>query len=81
MLGQAGYRVPRDIGLAVLSVLDGNADAGINQNSAVIGEAAVQMLISLIHHNERGIPKVCRELLVEGEWVDGRTLPPRKTQR
>jgi hypothetical protein len=33
------------------------------------------MLISLINHNERGIPEFCRELLVEGRWKDGATLP------
>ena len=77
-LSNVGYRVPEDIGLATLTVLDGNADAGIDQNSLEIGRAAVQMLISLIHHNERGLPAICRELLIEGKWVDGSTLPSRK---
>ncbi len=79
MLARAGYRVPADIGLATTSVADGYADAGIYQNSDEIGRAAVQLLISLIHHNERGIPRVRREVLVEGDWVDGSTLPPRHT--
>ncbi len=78
LLAKAGYRVPQDLGLATLSVLDGRADAGIDQNSKEIGRAAVQMLISLIHHNERGIPAVPREVLVSGRWVDGRTLPRRE---
>jgi DNA-binding LacI/PurR family transcriptional regulator len=72
-----GYKIPKDVGLAALSVLDGNADAGIDQNSEEIGKVAIQLLISLINHNECGIPKVCREVLVEGEWVNGSTLPPR----
>lgn len=74
-LNRLNYRVPQDVGLAALSVLDGHADAGIDQNSREIGRAAVQTLISLIHHNERGIPQVPREVLVSGRWVDGRTLP------
>jgi DNA-binding LacI/PurR family transcriptional regulator len=74
---QAGYRIPEDIGIATLSVLDGNADAGIDQNSQEIGRAAVQMLISLINHNESGIPDICRELLIEGRWINGSTLPPK----
>ena len=78
MLTAAGYRVPKDIGLATLSVLDGHADAGIDQNSKEIGRAAVQTLISLIHHNERGIPQVPREVLIAGHWVDGSSLPPKK---
>jgi hypothetical protein len=40
-----------------------------------IGKTAVPMLISLINHNECGIPAICRELLIEGRWVDGDTLP------
>lgn len=75
LLAKAGYRVPKNIGLAALSVLDGHADAGIDQNSKEIGRTAVQTLISLITHNERGIPRVPREVLVAGSWVDGSTLP------
>jgi LacI family transcriptional regulator len=78
MLTAVGHDVPDDIGLAVFSVLDGNADAGIYQNPEEIGKAAVEMLLSLINHNHTGIPKICRELLIEGEWVDGATLPPIK---
>ena len=81
LLALAGYRVPTDVALATTSVVDGYADAGIYQNSDEIGRAAVQLLISLIHHNQRGIPDVRREILVEGEWVDGRSLPPRGTVR
>jgi len=77
MLREAGYRVPHDIGLAATSVLDGNADAGIYQQSEEIGKAAVQLLISLIHHNEHGIPEIPREVLIVGRWQDGSTLPPR----
>jgi LacI family transcriptional regulator len=75
MLAAAGRRVPQDIGLAALSVLDGNADAGIDQKSEEIGKAAVQLLISLIHLNERGIPATYREVLIPGRWQDGSTLP------
>lgn len=74
-LAKVGYEVPSDMGLAAFSVLDGGADADIDQNSREIGRAAVQMLISLINHNERGIPEMCRELLVEDRWVNGSTLP------
>jgi hypothetical protein len=80
MLARAGYRVPRDLGLATNSV-DSAIDAGIYQNSDEIGKASIQLLISLIHHNERGVPQVRRELLVEGQWVDGSTLPSRNISR
>lgn len=80
-LKKAGYKVPDDVGLAQFSVLDSEADAGIDQCSEEIGRAAVQLLISLINHNERGIPEVCRELLIDGRWVNGKTLPPKPVSR
>ena len=81
MLARAGMRVPRDVGLATLSVRDGNASAGIDQHPAEIGKAAVQLVVSLIHHNERGLPAFPREVLIEGRWVDGDSLPGRGPQR
>jgi DNA-binding LacI/PurR family transcriptional regulator len=77
MLAENGYSVPKDIGLATLSVLDGEADAGIYQNSEEIGKAAMELLISLLNHHHYGTPPITRELLVKGRWVDGSTLPPR----
>jgi LacI family transcriptional regulator len=80
LLAETGWKVPRDVGLVTTSVLDGKANAGINQNSYEIGRAAVQLLISLINHNECGVPKICRELLVEGFWVDGSDLTERSSR-
>jgi DNA-binding LacI/PurR family transcriptional regulator len=78
ILERAGYRVPDDIGLAVTSVLDGNADAGIDQNPDEIGRVALLMLQSLIRDNNKGIPQLPREVLIKGRWVDGATLPDRR---
>jgi LacI family transcriptional regulator len=77
LLRQLKIKVPKDIGLAALSVLDGKADAGINQNPVEIGRAAAETLISQINHNHRGIPKFQRQVLVEGFWTDGSTMPSR----
>lgn len=80
-LEKIGYRVPKDIGLASLSVLDGNADSGIYQNSEEVGRTAAENLISMINRNQYGIPKFVRETLIDGKWVDGTTLPPRRTSK
>lgn len=77
MLRVLGVRVPQDIGLAVLSIHDGNASAGIDQNPLEIGKAACETVVSLILHGSLGAPAHPRELLVEGSWVDGPSLPPR----
>lgn len=77
LLVQAGQRVPDDLGVAALSLLDGHFDAGVDQNSLEVGRVAMAQLASLIHQNERGIPQYCRRILVEGRWVDGLSLPER----
>lgn len=77
VLEKCGYRVPADIGLATVNVLDCPIDAGIDQNPEEVGRVAVLQLISLIHDNDRGIPPIPREVLVKGKWVDGASLPQR----
>ncbi|HZI33630.1 MAG TPA: hypothetical protein VFF11_14915, partial [Candidatus Binatia bacterium] len=77
LLSEIGLKVSEDVSLAALSVLDGNADAGIDQNSFAIGKA-VRMLISLINQNECCIPVACRELLIKGRWVNRHALPLKK---
>jgi LacI family transcriptional regulator len=76
MLSAAGLRVPEDVGLSAMSVLDGNATAGIDQHSEEIGRTAALSLISLIHDHDRGPSRLHRELLVKGSWIDGPSCPP-----
>jgi LacI family transcriptional regulator len=77
MLEKAGVRYPDDIGVAATSTLDANVDAGIYQNSEEIGRVAVLLLISLIHDNDVGVPARFREVLIKGDFVDGKSLPKR----
>lgn len=75
LLEGIGCQVPRDLGVAATSLLDGHFTAGVDQNSIEIGRVAMTTLAALIHQNERGIPQYCRRILVEGRWVDGSSLP------
>lgn len=77
LLKRAGCKVPGDLGVAATSLLDGHFSAGVDQNSLEIGRVAMTTLAALIHQNERGIPRFCRRILVEGRWVDGSSLPER----
>ena len=77
LLGEAGYRVPQDIGLIASTVLDSDSDTGIDQNGKELGKIAVETLISLINHDHRGIPQVCRMNSVQVQWVEGTCLPSR----
>ena len=76
LLRAADMRVPRDVGLAGLSSLDGNISAGIHQHPIEVGRVALLTVISLINDFAEGIPTIFRQILVEGSWVDGPSLPP-----
>jgi LacI family transcriptional regulator len=78
ILAKGGLRAPEDIGLACTNVMDIPIDAGIQQNPAEIGRVALLMLHSLITDNACGIPAIGRQLLVEGAWADGASLPDRR---
>lgn len=75
ILRSAGLRVPADIGLAVTSVFDTGADAGIHQNAEEIGRAAVVTLLSLMKDGDKGEAEIGRKILIAGKWVDGKSLP------
>lgn len=77
LLDLSKLRIPEDVGLAATSVLDGNADAGIDQRSGEIGRAAVELLESLLAHGRRGVPEVPRMVTVASRWVNGSNLPSR----
>ena len=74
-LESIGYRCPDDIALASVNTMDCDIDAGIDQDAREIGRCAVLQLLTMIHDNERGIPKHLRETLMIGHWVDGKSLP------
>lgn len=77
MLQSMGVKVPDDVALAGTTVLDTNVDAGIDQHPEEIGRVGFLMLNSLINDGSRGIPTIFRQNLVEGSWVDGKSLPDR----
>lgn len=83
-LPELGKRVPEDISLVTLSLPDGPAATsaaritGINQNDFTIGEAAVDLVVSQLQHNETGVPKFPRVVLTDGFWSEGRTLLPKQ---
>lgn len=66
---------PRDVGLVHLDLTPGIRNwAGMNQNNAQIGMAAVDMLVSQLHRNESGPPLFTQCQFVKSHWVDGGTL-------
>lgn len=71
-------QIPQKIGLALLSVVEGDRESGIHQNLAEIGRVAFSVLLSQLRDQARGEPEICRQILVGGDWVEGTTLPRRR---
>mgnify|MGYP000527697577 CR=1 FL=1 len=53
--------------------------AGVKQPFAGLGASAVDLVVAQIHRNERGIPISPKAILMEGEWVEGSSLPAAAT--
>jgi len=71
----AGVAVPGEIGLVQMEWRADHPDwAGMHQNNDIVGEAAVEMLIGMIHNGERGIPGFPRATLIGSRWIDGNTV-------
>jgi len=74
-LAAAGLAVPKEVGLVQLERRRGCADwAGMEQHNDLTGEAAVDMLISLLHNEEIGLPEFPRASLISASWAEGVTL-------
>ena len=74
---ELGYRVPDEMGVALICRWGINdAIAGIDERPELFGEAAANFAVSLIQHNERGLPESPRYLLVQGRWVERPTVRP-----
>ena len=73
----AGLKVPGDIALIQMERRRDRTDwAGMDQHSDVIGAAAVDMVIAMIHDNQSGIPLFPRATLIGSTWRDGSSCPP-----
>jgi len=74
-----GLHVPRDIGLIQLELRRGTENwAGMEQHNDLTGEAAVDMLVGMLHNNEIGPPAFPRATLISGTWVPGKTVSERR---
>jgi LacI family transcriptional regulator len=75
-----GYRIPQDIGLASMDVRNKHV-SGLSQNSFIIGQKAVDLLVGMIQRGETGIPRLPLCTLIESEWHDGDTLCTQKSPK
>jgi LacI family transcriptional regulator len=76
-LTELGHRVPGDVGLVQYEWRADHADwAGMDQRNDLVGAAALDMLISMVHHNEHGVPEHPRATMISPHWTPGLTAVP-----
>lgn len=78
-LQSAGVRIPEEMGLIQLEWRSHEPEwAGMNQHNDQTGQAAVDMLIGMIHHGTPSIQDFPRATLIGPSWVDGQTVRQQK---
>jgi LacI family transcriptional regulator len=79
ILEQAGHPPSKQPLIAMLDWPGGAGHLpGINQHHDEIGKAAVDLVISQVNRNERGLPAFPKALMVEGSWIPGNTAGKRR---
>ena len=71
-IDELGLRIPDDMALVPLERFPGYAS--LDQKPAMVGAAAIDLIVSLIQRNETGLPADPTVVMVEGGWVDGPTV-------
>jgi LacI family transcriptional regulator len=75
LLPDAGLRIPEDV--AVVNVAAASAkrgETGIRESNEIIGSTAVKLLVSMLQHDERGVPIVPHQTTIDGRWIEGNTV-------
>jgi LacI family repressor for deo operon, udp, cdd, tsx, nupC, and nupG len=62
------------LALLIMNTEDYGKYAGIDQNDHLIGRSAVDFLVGMMHRNERGVPETPLRVLVQGKWIEGKTV-------
>jgi DNA-binding LacI/PurR family transcriptional regulator len=81
-LQESGRKIPKDVGFMCLTVPAGNKTfSGIDHQPHIVGESAVDFLISMLQRNELGIPAFPLCLISKSKWIKGKTLRRVKASR
>ena len=71
-------RIPRDVGVALLTTMPAEGTAGIKEAAEEAGSAAVDLLQLTLRTNQWGLPAIRVRHYLEPQWLDGLTLPRRR---
>jgi len=75
----AGLRIPQNVAFITLGTelqtREGREITGTMSMIAELGAAGIELLVSQIHLNARGIPDPVQTVLLEPRWHEGASLP------
>ena len=72
VMAEMGVSVPRDAGFVHLALSSEDKEvAGMNQNSELVGAAALDLIDAQLRRNERGVPMFAKSQLIPAYWVPG----------
>ncbi len=75
-LREARIPVPETVAVVQLNRNSEPTDlAGVDQDLEAVGAAAVDLVVERFYHNEFGVPARPKDVLIEGTWVAGKTVP------
>ncbi|RRJ98094.1 LacI family transcriptional regulator [Opitutaceae bacterium TAV4] len=74
-LAEAGVNVPRDVRLVNLVQRGERGLAGIDPHTEEVGRAAVELLVSMLQSNQRGLAEFPRMIAIKGKWTPGESFP------
>ena len=70
-----GLRIPEDVGLVVHDWNERMVGfAGIYHQRPHVAAAVVDLVATQLMHNERGVPKVPRQILIPPSWIEDRSI-------
>ena len=74
-LRDIGADIPAKVGFALTGIRPKFPHiAGMDERWDGIGQAVVDLTLSLLRNQETGVPRFPRFGLVNGQWVEGRTI-------
>lgn len=76
-LREAGWNVPDDLGIANPLLASDTSDiSGMWESNERIADAAVDMVVAMLHRGEYGIPERPQRVLIDSVWIEGASLRP-----
>lgn len=68
--------VPEEVALVDLCIHDRSRSwSGVDMREEEVAAAAVDLVVHHLHYNDPGVPRVPKSVLIEGQWIEGNTLP------